>query len=331
MGKAKSPKTPKTPDYLGAAKEQGKQNRLSAEQSARLSNPNIVGPGGSQRITWNGDQATIRQTLSEDNQRLYDQGNQGRLGASDAMLAGQDELTDTYGSEFDTSYLPAQQVDAGQTGQDAIMSRLDPQIQRDRDRLATRLANQGIVQGSEAWNDAMNTQGQKENDLRMQAALYGINVGQQARQQSLNEGLTLRGLPLREYAGLFALSQGEMPQFQGYSGAQVQPGDYQGAVQARGDFQVDRYNAQAAGASSAQQGLFGLGSALITKYSDRRLKRDIEPVGTLNGFNLYSYRYVWSDNVEVGVMADEVEQLMPQAVTQDAHGYKQVNYSMLGL
>ena len=41
--------------------------------------------------------------------------------------------------------------------------------------------------------------------------------------------------------------------------------------------------------------------------SDIRLKTDIAPVGQLaNGLNLYRYRYLWSDTIYVGVMAQEV-------------------------
>eukprot|EP01037_Dinobryon_pediforme_P018326 gene18326-18589_t len=49
--------------------------------------------------------------------------------------------------------------------------------------------------------------------------------------------------------------------------------------------------------------------------SDRRLKRNISQIGILpNGLNLYQYKYVWSESVHTGVMADEVELLMPEAV-----------------
>lgn len=50
MGKSIS--TPPVPDYLAAAKEQGKQNLEAAQTSSRLSNPNMVTPFGTQTITY---------------------------------------------------------------------------------------------------------------------------------------------------------------------------------------------------------------------------------------------------------------------------------------
>ena len=66
--------------------------------------------------------------------------------------------------------------------------------------------------------------------------------------------------------------------------------------------------------------------------SDARLKRDIIPVGALaNGLGLYRYRYLWSDTAYVGVMAQEVAAVVPEAIRAGADGYLRVDYSRLGL
>jgi len=66
--------------------------------------------------------------------------------------------------------------------------------------------------------------------------------------------------------------------------------------------------------------------------SDVRLKRDITRIGQLdNGLSLYSYRYLWSDTVYVGVMAQEVALGMPSAVVKGDDDYLSVDYSKLGL
>lgn len=62
-------------------------------------------------------------------------------------------------------------------------------------------------------------------------------------------------------------------------------------------------------------------------YSDRRLKRDIEPVGTHKGLTVYAFRYLWDDALHYGYMADEVEKVAPDAVSEDANGFKRVNYA----
>jgi hypothetical protein len=74
-------------------------------------------------------------------------------------------------------------------------------------------------------------------------------------------------------------------------------------------------------------GLLGAGVSAY-KASDRRLKTDIKRVGTLdNGLPVYSYRYTGSPQFELGLMAQDVEKVKPEAVREIA-GYKAVNYEM---
>ncbi|SMF96659.1 Tat (twin-arginine translocation) pathway signal sequence [Methylomagnum ishizawai] len=69
-------------------------------------------------------------------------------------------------------------------------------------------------------------------------------------------------------------------------------------------------------------------STTLNVPSDRRLKADIVREGTLpNGVALYSFRYTWSQQRFVGVMADEIEAVKPQAVSIHRTGYKMVDYS----
>ena len=74
-------------------------------------------------------------------------------------------------------------------------------------------------------------------------------------------------------------------------------------------------------------------SETLIAGSDIRLKRDVALVGRLdNGLGLYRYRYLWSDTVYVGVMAQEVALVRPDAIVRNAlDDYLRVNYSRLGL
>jgi len=66
--------------------------------------------------------------------------------------------------------------------------------------------------------------------------------------------------------------------------------------------------------------------------SDRRLKRDIVLLVRLaNGIGIYRYRYLWSDTVYVGVMAQEVAAIVPAAVMRHADGFLRVDYARLGM
>jgi hypothetical protein len=67
-------------------------------------------------------------------------------------------------------------------------------------------------------------------------------------------------------------------------------------------------------------------------WSDMRLKHDIVPVGHLaNGLGIYRFSYNDSDKVYVGVLAQEVERVMPDAVRHAPNGYLQVNYDRVGM
>lgn len=66
MGKRAS--APPAPDYAAAARAQGAANVESARASAMLSNPNIIGPLGTQTVTYKGDIPTIVQTLTPESQ-----------------------------------------------------------------------------------------------------------------------------------------------------------------------------------------------------------------------------------------------------------------------
>lgn len=75
-----------------------------------------------------------------------------------------------------------------------------------------------------------------------------------------------------------------------------------------------------------------------TGSSDRGIKENILEIGTHPlGIGLYffnykpEYRDAWGHGRQFGVMADEVEKVMPEAVSVHPDGYKMVNYAMLGI
>ncbi len=66
--------------------------------------------------------------------------------------------------------------------------------------------------------------------------------------------------------------------------------------------------------------------------SDIRLKTDIEKVGVAaNGLPLYTFKYLGSDDVYRGVMAQDVLEVFPEAVSTMPNGYLAVRYDMLGM
>jgi hypothetical protein len=68
------------------------------------------------------------------------------------------------------------------------------------------------------------------------------------------------------------------------------------------------------------------------RLSDLRLKHDIVQLGQLaNGVGVYRFVYNGGHRAYVGVIAQEVQQVMPAAVTRGADGYLRVRYDKLGL
>lgn len=65
--------------------------------------------------------------------------------------------------------------------------------------------------------------------------------------------------------------------------------------------------------------------------SDRRLKKNIYKIGVLkDGLNVYQYRYIDGSGPYVGVMADEVEIIKPEALGPIVAGFQTVNYDNIG-
>jgi hypothetical protein len=68
------------------------------------------------------------------------------------------------------------------------------------------------------------------------------------------------------------------------------------------------------------------------RRSDINAKHDIMLLGRLdNGLGFYRFSYNGSDKAYVGVMAQEVQAVMPDAVVRGTDGYLRVFYDKLGL
>lgn len=325
------PEKPAAPDYTGAAQATAQGNLQLAQQNAEANRVSQYTPWGN--LVYNrvhGDpnnwQATV--TLSPDQQKLLDAQNQSALQMSGMFGMLGNQAHQNLNTPFDTSMLPAQQVNPGQTAQDAIMSRIQPMLDKRQEALRTQLANQGITSGSEAYTGSMDEFNRQANDAYIQAALQGINVGENARKNALTEAAFLRNEPLNELNALRTGNQVTAPNFINTPQQQYTPGaDLLGAANLTGQFNTDLANMNNAYNSSMMNGLFSLGSAGLAKFSDRRLKSNIVKVGNYNGHNIYEYDIFGKR--ERGVMAQEVMSVKPDAVLVSNDGWLMVDYSKL--
>lgn len=265
---------PPPPDYVGAANAQGAANKEAAIATAQLSNPNITNPYGSQRVEYRNDPTTgnpvpyVTQSLSPSSQQRFDQNARIDTGLGNLAETGLGYVQNTLDTPYDQSKLPQAPVNAGETGQEAILRRLEPTLQRQREQLDTQLYNRGITNQSnnEAYDNAMRDQTQRENDLISQAGLYGIDAGQKARQQAIQEQEFFRTEPLNILNAVRSASPVTVPQFQGYQGTNVGAAPIFNAATQGYNAQLGQYNANQAQQGNFMSGLFGLGAAGIGAY-----------------------------------------------------------------
>ena len=304
-------KEPAPVDYVGAAKatsqgnlqlakETAEANQRLVEAQARANRINQYTPYGELTYSqdpagnWRQDmklspqaQATLDAQMGMDKQ--YADIAQAGLGKARGLLEDPNldfsKLPELQG--LDLSTLPQAPINAGQTAQQAIMSRLQPTLQQRENELAQRLANQGITLGSEAYQREMNLAGQSRNDLELQAAREGITLDQAARINALNEQnlrygnqADMRGRLLQEQAlrkdrplnlinALRSGAQVQNPTFQPYAMQQgVQQANVAGPDYVRAGMLgyqqgMDSYNAQQARQQQALSSAMKIGQMFL--------------------------------------------------------------------
>ena len=381
------------PDYTGAAQATAAGNLDAARAATAANRVNQITPYGSLKYAETGTDKygnptwTATTTLSPDQQQLYNYDIASSLGLGELQNKGLNYVSNMINQPFSTSTLPelSSQLNAptlqttldnqGMAGWDRanslVMQRLQPQIERQRSRLETQLANQGIMRGSEAYNNAMLDQNQRENDLLNQAQLTGLGAQQQvfgqglqagqfgntaqqqmlanqvqqaqlanqARGQGFQELAYQRNEPIKTLNAVRSGSQVTNPN-SFYVNAPQQAttagADLLSAAGMTGNANIAQANAENAQRNAMIQGLFSLGSAGVSKYSDIRTKENIKAIGFLpSGLTVYEFEYKpeWKDiaghGKQIGVMAQEVEKVLPHAVITLDDGYKMVNYGAL--
>ena len=220
-------------------------------------------------------------------------------------------------------------INPGQSYQDAMMSRLSPQIDRENSQSDAQLANQGIMQGSQAYATAKTQLGQQHNDLLNNATVQGFNTGMSANQNAFNQQSYNQMQPINVINALRTGSQVASPSFVNAPQQQTTAGpDMLGAANSKNQYNMGLYNSQV-GQNNSTNGLYGnLGAAAVTAFSDARLKTNIKRIGTHDsGIGIYSY--IKFGMPEIGVLAHEVEAVMPHAVSTHTSGFKMVDYGAI--
>jgi hypothetical protein len=194
------------------------------------------------------DQWRTDVTLSPEQQRLYQQGVEldtrtGQL-ALDMLPEAQRALM---------APMATDDPDARDRATAGLMGRLEPQFERDRAAMDSRLIAQGFQPGTEAYRQAADELSRARNDARLQATQIGLSESRNAA----NFSNAQRAQRINELGMLFGLGPGmQVPQAQQMSQVGINAPDLQGAV-------MNNYNQQVAQYGANNGALFGvLGAGL---------------------------------------------------------------------
>lgn len=225
-------------------------------------------------------------------------------------------------SDFLLNYLPDTEAVTDQIDSklfDLGRQRLDPMFDRRDEDLRTRLANQGIKAGAEAYDRELQNLGQQENDAYTQLMLQG-------RGQALSEV----NQPINQITALLSGSQVQNPNVSVQTPGAIPTTDNASIINNAYQQQMNAWQQEQSARGSALSGLGGLFSAglqAIPALSDERAKTDKKKIGeTKDGMGLYSFKYKGSPRTEVGLMAQEVKKKKPEAVMTGADGLMRVDY-----
>lgn len=357
MGK---PSAPQAPNPVATANAQTASNKDTAISQTWLNAMDQRGPQGAISYTQTGTapdgtpRFTQTTSLSPSEQAIYDANVRTRSNLASVSERQSNTIGNVLSSQFNTDGAPALRTSLGgsndysadrQKVEDALMGRLNTQIDRDRAAMESSLANRGIRLGSQAYSDAMQdfsrgvaenrtsailNAGQEQN--RMQGLdLNAANFTNNARSQFLNERLTARNQALNENIGLATGTQVGTPSFAPTPTTGVAGTDIAGITANSNAAAQSAYGQQMGQWNNTMGGLFSLGAAALPfMFSDKRLKTDIEATGEkVAGVPVKTFRWKETGKPDVGVIAQDVEKRHPSLVKKTADGTRMVNYGGL--
>jgi hypothetical protein len=214
--------------------------------------------------------------------------------------------------------------DVRQRSYDSQMALLRPEFDRGFTQLQGMLSDRGLPIGSEIANDQFDQFNTARDRSLLSAARTADQDAMAEHQRQYGNKLTEYNMPFQNLSQLMGNSQAVgNPQFSGVPQSQAANTDTASNV-------WNAYNANLQNAQNQQSQLWSGVGALgnLFMLSDETTKEDIKPVGELyDGQQVYSYRYKDDPTPQIGLMAQEVEEVAPEAVA-DFGGVKGVRYDL---
>lgn len=266
---------PAAPDYTGAAQATAAGNLDAARAASSANKVNQVTPYGNLNYNITGkdsygnDLYTATQTLSPAQQQLLNSTNQLNNGLMSTANTGLNYANKALAQPgVDTSTLPQVGINPGQSYQDAIMSRLQPQQDHERQMFQTQMANQGIPEGSEAYTNGLRDFNDQQAATQVQATTQGFNTGLAANQNAFQQQSYNQMQPINLINALRTGSQVSQPNYVNVPQQATTAGpDLLGAANSQYGAALGNYNAQQAGANATMGTLGSLGGAAMLATS----------------------------------------------------------------
>lgn len=351
------------PDYTGAAEKQAQSSKEVTNIQNWANRPNQFTPWGS--TTWNSNEAidpATGQSVTQWTQQQQlrpelESALQSQVGLqnyrSDLGRQFSGRVAEDFSKPYDWTNLPGMATGPGvqdygaqrQRIESELFNKMAPIHQSQESQLRTRLANQGLTQGSEAFEGELgrlreSQAGERYNALQTAGAeqqrLFGMDTqaaqfANQVRQQAISEQSQQRNMSLNELNALLTGQQVQSPSMPGFQPAQAsQATQYLDAAKAQGSYNLEA-SKQAADSGNSMWGGIGQAvgtGAMLFAMSDARLKTNIKRIGTYApGVGVYSYEIF--GRPEIGVMAQELMTVRPDLVAVHDSGYLMVNYGGL--
>lgn len=244
-----SPSPPPAPDPAATAAAQSATNKATAITQYGLNATDQVTPYGNLSYSQSGKwedgtpHFTATQTLSPEQQNLYNLGTQTQSNLGNIGVEQSDKVRGILNTPFDLN------ASINNQQSDIARSLLDPTWTQRENSLENKLANQGVQQGSEAYTNALRDFGMQRDNAYNSALLAG-------RGQASTEALAQRNQPLNEISALLSNSQVQQPNFTNTPQPNVAPTDYLGAVNMQQSALNNQYN-QKIGQQNAMWGALG--------------------------------------------------------------------------
>ena len=195
--------------------------------------------------------------LSPEGQELFDKNIATQLGMADIGLMGLGQMEDIFSTPFELDDFEGYREDV----YDAMLDRLETDIDRDWQSRNAELYAGGIGRGTEAYGWEQTMRDRQLNDARLRAYTEATDQALRERNRSVQEALLERQTPLNELNAFRTGSQVNMPQFEVQPGMQTPAGpNYLGAAQEQAAYDLAGYNADVMSQNALMGGLFSLGA-----------------------------------------------------------------------